>query len=84
MWTAMICAAAVTAQFISGKATRDALFLTSLDFTALPAMLMATSVFSIMVVALNSRGLRRRLFRRGNPGRFRLWGAGIVEHVFDG
>jgi hypothetical protein len=32
----MLCAAAVTAQFVGGKATRDALFLTSLDFTALP------------------------------------------------
>ena len=40
---AMLCAAAVTAQFVSGKAARDALFLTSLDFTALPAMLIATS-----------------------------------------
>src|SRR6187455_1866423 len=59
MWTAMICAAAVTAQFISGKATRDALFLTSLDFSALPAMLIATSVFSIVLVALNSRAARR-------------------------
>src|SRR4026209_2883090 len=57
--TAMLCAAAVTAQFVGGKATRDALFLTSLDFTALPAMLMATSVFSILVVALNSRAARR-------------------------
>ncbi len=41
---AMVGAAAVTAQFVSGKATRDALFLTSLDFTALPTMLIATSV----------------------------------------
>jgi hypothetical protein len=30
--------AAVAAQFVGGKATRDALFLTALDFTALPAM----------------------------------------------
>ena len=39
MVLAMVGAAAVTAQFVSGKATRDALFLTSLDFTTLPTML---------------------------------------------
>jgi hypothetical protein len=52
--TAMLCAAMVTAQFISGKATRDALFLTALDFTALPAMLVGT-----LLVALNFRAARR-------------------------
>ena len=59
MATAMLCAAAVTAQLVAGKATRDALFLTSLDFTALPMMLIATSVCSILLVALNARGARR-------------------------
>src|SRR5580765_8391216 len=53
--TAMACAAAVTAQFVGGKATRDALFLTSLDFSALPAMLIATSVCSIVLVAAHTR-----------------------------
>jgi len=56
---AMIGAAAVTAQIVSGKATRDALFLTSLDYTALPTMLIATSVCSILLVALNTRAARR-------------------------
>ena len=56
--TAMVCAGAVTAQFIGGKATRDALFLASLDYTALPAMVMATSVFSIVLVGVNSRAAR--------------------------
>jgi hypothetical protein len=51
----MCCAAAVVAQFVSGKATRDALFLTSLDATALPAMLIATSVFSILLVGASTR-----------------------------
>ena len=59
MATTMLCAAAVTAQFVGGKATRDALFLASLDFTALPAMVIATSVFSIVLVAVNARGGRR-------------------------
>src|SRR4249920_173696 len=53
--TAMACAAAVTAQFVGAKATRDALFLTSLDFTALPAMLIATSVCSILLVMAHTR-----------------------------
>jgi len=57
--TAMLCAAAITAQFVGGKATRDALFLTSLDFTALPAMLIATSLCSILLVAANTRAARR-------------------------
>ena len=54
-FTAMACAAAVTAQFVGAKATRDALFLTSLDFTALPAMLIATSVCSILLVMAHTR-----------------------------
>jgi ATP:ADP antiporter, AAA family len=52
---AMCCAAAVVAQFVSGKATRDALFLTSLDATALPVMLIATSIFSIFLVGASAR-----------------------------
>ncbi len=56
---AMMGAAAVTAQFVSGKAVRDALFLTSLDLTALPAMLVATSVCSMLLVAANARAARR-------------------------
>ncbi len=57
--TAMVCAAAVGAQFVAGKAARDALFLANLNVTALPAMVVATAVFSILLVALSSRGLRR-------------------------
>ena len=57
--TAMACGAAVMAQFISGKATRDALFLTSLDYRTLPAMLVATSICSLLLVALNTRASRR-------------------------
>src|SRR5688572_9168314 len=53
--TAMICAAAVTAQFVGGKATRDALYLANLDVTSLPMMIVATAVFSIGMVALASK-----------------------------
>src|SRR5215204_3067601 len=56
---AMVCAGAVGAQFVAGKATRDALFLANLDVTALPAMVVATAAFSILLIALSSRGLRR-------------------------
>jgi ATP:ADP antiporter, AAA family len=59
MALALAGAAAVTAQIVSGKATRDALFLTSLDYTTLPTMLIATSVFSLLLVALNARVSRR-------------------------
>ena len=57
--TAMVCAGAVSAQFIAGKATRDALFLATMDVTALPGMVMATAALSIALVALSSRILRR-------------------------
>jgi AAA family ATP:ADP antiporter len=56
--TAMVCAGAVGAQFVAGKAARDALFLANLDVTALPAMVVATAAFSILLVALSSRSLR--------------------------
>jgi AAA family ATP:ADP antiporter len=52
---AMLCAATVTGQFVAGKALRDTLFLTSLDVTSLPAMLIGTSVVSLALVGLNGR-----------------------------
>ena len=55
----MAAAGAVTAQFVSGKAVRDALFLTSFDIAVLPTMLLATSVCSILLVAGNARVARR-------------------------
>jgi ATP:ADP antiporter, AAA family len=59
---AMLCAGAVTAQFVGGKATRDALFFQALDFTALPSMIIATSISSIVLVVVNTS-----LFRRFAP-----------------
>jgi hypothetical protein len=52
---AMLCAAAVTGQFVGGKATRDALFLTTLGFQTLPTMLIAASLCSILFVAAHAR-----------------------------
>ena len=57
--TAMMCAGAVSAQFIAGKATRDALYLGSLDITSLPMIVIATAAFSILLVMLSSRVLRQ-------------------------
>jgi ATP:ADP antiporter, AAA family len=58
MTFAMICAAVVAAQFSAGKATRDALFFTSLTITALPAMVTATALFAIGLVLLQGRAVR--------------------------
>src|SRR3979490_779429 len=57
--TAMVCSGVVTAQFIAGKATRDALYLANLDVTTLPAMVVATSAVSILLVVASSKTLRR-------------------------
>ncbi len=57
----MVCAGAVNAQFIAGKATRDALYLGWLDVTSLPVMVIATAAFSILLVAISSLTLRRAL-----------------------
>src|SRR5436190_304756 len=59
MVMAMLSSAAITAQFVSGRATRDALFLTSLGITALPMMLIATSLCSLLLVTAHARGSAR-------------------------
>ena len=56
---AMICSAAVSAQFIAGKATRDALYLANLDVTTLPSIVVGTAVVSILLVMASSRGLQK-------------------------
>ena len=56
---AMMCSATVTAQFVAGKATRDALYLAHLDVNTLPAMVATTSAVSILLVIGSSIGLRR-------------------------
>lgn len=68
--TAMLSAAAVSAQFVGGKATRDALFLTSHDITALPTMLIVTAVCSIVLVSLHARAGRRLVPAILIPGSF--------------
>ena len=72
----MVCAAAVTAQFVGGKATRDALFLSALDYTALPTMLIATSACSILLVVASARGGRKIAPARMVPALF--FGSGVL------
>lgn len=65
---AMACSAAITAQFIVGKAARDAFYLAQFDVTSLPMMVMATSVTSIGIAVLGAR-----LLRTTHPSRLMPW-----------
>ena len=55
----MLCSATVGAQFVAGKATRDAIYLASLDVDTLPAIVAASSAVSILLVIVSSYVLRR-------------------------
>lgn len=55
--TASACAFAIIASQVAGKATRDALFLTNFDITALPLVLMASALISIGAVLFTARGM---------------------------
>lgn len=45
-------------QYVSAKATQDALFLANYDTSLLPVMIIATAIFSIVIVVAGSRVLR--------------------------
>jgi hypothetical protein len=62
---AMLAAAAVTAQFVGGKALRDALFLAHLDVTSLSKMVVAAAAVSMAMVIVSSR-----IVSRLSPARF--------------
>src|SRR3954466_6158221 len=73
---AMLCAGGVTAQFIGGKAARDALYFASFDPKTLPAMVIGTSIVSILFVftiATVSRRLSPSIFV---PALF--WGSALL------
>ena len=55
----MLGAAVIGAQYIAGKAARDALFLAHFDPSSLPAMIIGTSILSIVLVVASSKLLRR-------------------------
>src|SRR5436190_388907 len=58
-FAATLSAAGMTAFQVGGKAARDALFLSNFPITALPAMLIASSVFSLLAVLVASRAMSR-------------------------
>ena len=66
----MLCFAMVTAEYVGGKAARDALYLANLDVTTLPAMVIATSIVSIVLVAASARAVTRILPSRFVPALF--------------
>jgi len=55
----MFCAGLVAAQFVAGKAVRDAIYLTNLDVASLPHIVVATSIVSIVLVVASSKGFGR-------------------------
>jgi len=55
----MVASAMVTAQFIAGKATRDALFFANYDVTVLPTMVITTAVVSILFAIGSSKAFSR-------------------------
>ncbi|MFB3062278.1 MAG: hypothetical protein ACE10C_13010, partial [Candidatus Binatia bacterium] len=59
MTAAMLVAATMIANQVGGRATRDALFFSNFDITALPIMLMGTAFFSIAAVLVFSRAMSR-------------------------
>jgi ATP:ADP antiporter, AAA family len=56
--TATLCAATVSAHFIAAKATRDAIYLGTMDVQSLPAIVMATAVVSIALVGASTWAMR--------------------------
>ncbi|MEE8409377.1 MAG: MFS transporter, partial [Myxococcota bacterium] len=57
--SAMVCAAVMIGNQVAGKATRDAIFLSTYDITDLPLVLIAAAVVSVVVVLLTTRLLTR-------------------------
>jgi hypothetical protein len=71
----MVCSGVVTAQFVGGKAARDALFLAHMDVTTLPTAIIATAIVSIALVAASSKLVSRFSPARIVPATFAVSGA---------
>jgi len=54
---AAVCSTTLIAEQVGGKATRDALFLSSFSITALPTMLMISAVVSLAIIPLSGRAM---------------------------
>lgn len=76
--SAMLCAGAVTAQLVAGKATRDALFLAHLPVTALSTMFIATSVVSLVLVSASSKWVSQHSLATFVPAWFAASAVGLI------
>lgn len=69
---ATVCAAALIAEQIGGKATRDALFLSVYEISALPTVLMVSAVVSVAIIPLCARAMAKHGPSRLVPAAFVL------------
>ena len=67
--------ASMIAHHVSGKAVRDALFLSSFEVTSLPKMVIVAALFSIVSVMLSSRAMMRLTPGRLVPASFAVSGS---------
>lgn len=72
VWPSTVTSAALVAQLVAGKATRDALFLTHFDLKLLPAAMIGAAVLSAASVVLIARALSRAGPARVVPAAFAL------------
>jgi hypothetical protein len=75
---AAVVSAAMIAQQVAGKATRDALFLTSFDVTALPSMMAASALLSIFAVLWLSKMILRHSPAVVVPASFAVSGVALL------
>ena len=54
---ATVCSTTLIAEQVGGKATRDALFLSSFSISSLPTMLMVSAVISLAIIPLGGRAM---------------------------
>jgi AAA family ATP:ADP antiporter len=75
---ATVASGAMIAEQVAGKATRDALFLSSFRVTALPAMMAASAVLSLFAVLWLSRMMMRHSPAKVVPVGFAVSGAALL------
>jgi AAA family ATP:ADP antiporter len=75
---AAVASAAMIAQQVAGKATRDALFLSSFSVKMLPAMMAGSAVFSLLAVLWLSRMMLRHSPAKVVPAGFGLSGVTLL------
>jgi AAA family ATP:ADP antiporter len=75
---ATVASAAMIAEQVAGKATRDALFLSTFRVTALPAMMAASAVLSLFAALWLSRMMMRHSPAKVVPIGFAVGGAALL------